>query len=1113
MKYIINTAALVLLFTLQISLQSQSFSSPSTEAVVPWAASFYTGKGTANVQFCDSLNGVAFWREYAEYSITTDGGESWRDGRLTPQLDNIMEMFPIGRDTLVAIRDSQYVFHSYNAGETWTLVASLWGGERFAYGLLYNHKFGILFTKEGGMLRSTDLGASWNDAFWPYSRANENPVYDKGYLFVIEKSPSTPGILYSRDNGITWVRVELPPALSGYRKVGKSENGFFVVSNSNIFHLLSMTGEILQAYRPGGTDIRGGYGYVSDREIYALDNVGSGNRKLHRFSLPDTTLQTVIIGNNSMFLSNIIPTTHDKLVIYTKNWGRTHGIMTFHKSGHTNLNVEQFELPDESEATTLFFVNGTKGFAGRADGTIIMTTDGGSSWLTATTPAISKVVKKFIQRSESEFVAICADGMILESPDGGMTWNQIASKFHKTIVSASFAGRDSIFVCSSDSLYLTDPTWQYFTPVNTGISGGYFSDVSFYDRVNGSAIFKYGYFESKSLVTSDGGKTWTTTVYDRQMFSLDPTTLGLYYYIASEFSVWYDGSQGGSVNQEGIVAHTAQRPGGLIGMIYQNGQLFYNFGEHANFRRVFLGGGMSKFQVAPGDANTVYALAGGNRFFRLSRGTGSLVPSTILRYLPKDGSQFEFQNLKFSWEEPWSVSPVSEYHLQLARGDTSNIVNNFTDIDSTSVRINLNADTTLFFWRIRARNSNGWGAFNKWYSFRSSLISDEAKVWQTSLNTNLMSAILLPSGIAVAGDSSGKITRTTSPPDNWTTIDAQTTYPFLRFWRNPYGSEIISYSLQNTYFISINTGETWYPNASPFTGSYAFQALTSAAPNVYYGAGSDGTIFRGKLVSPLLHKFTLIWFSPYTGTNLDIATLGDSIIVAVGESGSVTISTNKGVSFSHQALTGNETLKMVSIAPDGTIVILNKKGERRVSSDMGVSWTYESFQTRAPIREIYTLDGASVIVDYKGGIYTSLSPTGRWMYNRLPDGYYANGINISGDKILLPSQNGRVFYIPLINGIPNGVKDEGVATQYELAQNYLNPFNSSTTIEFATPKEGAVQLTIYDITGRVVRSEVIKATQGRNRFHFAANDLHSGVYLYVLDFGTKKAYSKMILLK
>ena len=115
MKYLTLILCYSLTFFIQVSAQSTPPS--GTEVVVPWGVSFYAGKGASNVHFSDSLNGIAYWRYNSHYSLTSDGGKTWKDGKTTVQLDRIMFMYSIGRDSLVAVRDSQYIYHSFNAGE------------------------------------------------------------------------------------------------------------------------------------------------------------------------------------------------------------------------------------------------------------------------------------------------------------------------------------------------------------------------------------------------------------------------------------------------------------------------------------------------------------------------------------------------------------------------------------------------------------------------------------------------------------------------------------------------------------------------------------------------------------------------------------------------------------------------------------------------------------------------------------------------------------------------------------------------------------------------------------------------------------------------------------
>jgi len=84
----------------------------------------------------------------------------------------------------------------------------------------------------------------------------------------------------------------------------------------------------------------------------------------------------------------------------------------------------------------------------------------------------------------------------------------------------------------------------------------------------------------------------------------------------------------------------------------------------------------------------------------------------------------------------------------------------------------------------------------------------------------------------------------------------------------------------------------------------------------------------------------------------------------------------------------------------------------------------------------------------------------------------------------------------------------------QLHQNYPNPFNPTTTINYDIPLKQKVQLRIYDIMGRVVKTLVNEEqVPGRYSIQYHAKGLASGVYFIRLQSqGVDKAM-KMTLLK
>jgi hypothetical protein len=91
----------------------------------------------------------------------------------------------------------------------------------------------------------------------------------------------------------------------------------------------------------------------------------------------------------------------------------------------------------------------------------------------------------------------------------------------------------------------------------------------------------------------------------------------------------------------------------------------------------------------------------------------------------------------------------------------------------------------------------------------------------------------------------------------------------------------------------------------------------------------------------------------------------------------------------------------------------------------------------------------------------------------------------------------------------------GMPSVLKLDGNYPNPFNPNTTIQFTVPQNGFTRLRIYNVIGQEVANlfngpaEVGKL----NIVKFEASSLPSGLYFSVLEFGSQRLTSKMVLLK
>ncbi|KAA3661715.1 MAG: T9SS C-terminal target domain-containing protein, partial [Calditrichaeota bacterium] len=83
-----------------------------------------------------------------------------------------------------------------------------------------------------------------------------------------------------------------------------------------------------------------------------------------------------------------------------------------------------------------------------------------------------------------------------------------------------------------------------------------------------------------------------------------------------------------------------------------------------------------------------------------------------------------------------------------------------------------------------------------------------------------------------------------------------------------------------------------------------------------------------------------------------------------------------------------------------------------------------------------------------------------------------------------------------------------------LEQNYPNPFNPTTTIGYTLSEDANVDLTVFDVQGRVVKKLVRQQqTKGSYSVKFDAGDLASGVYVYRLTAGKVVQVRGLVLVR
>jgi len=106
----------------------------------------------------------------------------------------------------------------------------------------------------------------------------------------------------------------------------------------------------------------------------------------------------------------------------------------------------------------------------------------------------------------------------------------------------------------------------------------------------------------------------------------------------------------------------------------------------------------------------------------------------------------------------------------------------------------------------------------------------------------------------------------------------------------------------------------------------------------------------------------------------------------------------------------------------------------------------------------------------------------------------------------------NVFIYYKTTGISND--ENSILDNFDLYQNFPNPFNPTTTIQFQIPELGLVTIKVYDLLGREIATLVNEEKPaGEYEVEFDAAGLTSGVYFYQLRTREFIQTKKMILMK
>ena len=225
-----------------------------------------------------------------------------------------------------------------------------------------------------------------------------------------------------------------------------------------------------------------------------------------------------------------------------------------------------------------------------------------------------------------------------------------------------------------------------------------------------------------------------------------------------------------------------------------------------------------------------------------------------------------------------------------------------------------------------------------------------------------------------------------------------------------------------------------------------------------------------------------------------------------------------------------------TVSPNGVVVFVEDQATIASANNLGgldilVPVELTSFEARADGNQVI-LNWATASETENLGFHVYRSQKALGEYERLTSTAIPGAGNSAEqhvysyvDESVAP---GETYYYKLadvdFNGVitfhgPVSVAVENVPAEYELLQNFPNPFNPRTVIRYQLPEASEVKLLIYNTQGQVVRTLVsgqIPAGNHSIMWNGTADDgarVASGVYIYRLETPAFVFQKKLVLTK
>lgn len=326
--------------------------------------------------------------------------------------------------------------------------------------------------------------------------------------------------------------------------------------------------------------------------------------------------------------------------------------------------------------------------------------------------------------------------------------------------------------------------------------------------------------------------------------------------------------------------------------------------------------------------------------------------------------------------------------------------------------------------------------------------------------------------------------------------------------------EVLSIASNNNYvyagtgnyslYYSTNLGVSW----TQYEFSISQRTVKSLAvnDNIVLAGLRDHGVYRST-------NYGISWsITSLNSLNIYSLSIKPSYIFAGTENLGIFRSTNNGLNWNQTTL---NNLRVNSIAADSNNIFAGTAGFGIFkSTNNGLNW--QQTVMNSEWIDALLLYNNNILAGDNNNFYISLNNGLTWNTKNdgLPIVAGIQTISINNGFVFIGTFSNGVYRRPLNEIIGIQLVSSAVPEDFRLEQNFPNPFNPTTNINFRIPLAGLTSIRIFNMLGRLIQTLFEEQlSPGSYKTEWNASQISSGIYIYRLESSSFSQSRKMILLK